>query len=91
MEPMQLLPEFGRMEPVPPVELTPTSCRHAIAWWTTRLNQMFRYLCDPTTFRNANGEYDPYEHQHWLLTFGQVFGLTTALQASGRNTRSNEH
>jgi hypothetical protein len=77
MEPMQLLPEFGRMEPVPPVELTPTSCRHAIHWWTTRLNQMFRYLCDPTTFRNANSEYDPYEHQHWLLTFGQVFGLTT--------------
>jgi len=85
MEPMQLLPEFGRMEPVPPAELTPTSCRHAIHWWTTRLNQMFRYLCDPTTFRNVNGEYDPYEHQHWLLTFGQVFGLTTALQASGRN------
>ena len=46
---------------------------------------MFGYLCDPTTFSNKRGFYDPYGHQHWLLTFGQVFGLTTALQASGRN------
>lgn len=46
---------------------------------------MFGYLCDPTTFGDAAGFYDPYEHQHWLLTFGQVFGLTTALQTSGRN------
>jgi hypothetical protein len=36
-------------------------------------------------FSNKHGVYDPYEHQHWLLTFGQVFGLTTALQAAGRN------
>jgi hypothetical protein len=85
MEPMQLLPGFGRQEPVPEVELTSTSCQLAVRWWTTRLNQMFKYLCDPTTFSNAHGVYDPYEHQHWLLTFGQVFGLTTALQASGRN------
>ncbi len=85
MEAMQLLPGFGRMEPIPPVDVTPTSCRHAIHWWITRLNQMFRYLCDPTTFGNAHGVYDPYEHQHWLLTFGQIFGLTTALQTAGRN------
>ncbi len=85
MENMQLLPGFGRMEPAPPVQITPASCRHAISWWVTRLNQMFRYLCDPTTFADAAGFYDPYEQQHWLLTFGQVFGLTTALQTSGRN------
>jgi hypothetical protein len=46
---------------------------------------MFRYLSDPTVFSNKHGIYDPYEHQHWLLTFGQVFGLTTGLQAAGRN------
>jgi hypothetical protein len=85
MEPMQLLPGLGRDEPVPDYELTSKSCRIAITWWTNRLNQMFGYLCDPTTFSNKHGIYDPYEHQHWLLTFGQVFGLTTALQASGRN------
>jgi hypothetical protein len=85
MENMQLLPGFGRMEPTPPVNITPASCRHAISWWVNRLNQMFGYLCDPTTFGDAAGFYDPYEHQHWLLTFGQVFSLTTALQTSGRN------
>lgn len=85
MEPMQLLPGFGRMEPTPPVDITPAACRHATSWWVNRLNQMFGYLCDPTTFGDAAGFYDPYEHQHWLLTFGQVFGLTTALQTSGRN------
>jgi hypothetical protein len=85
MELMQLLPGAGRMEPTPPVDVTPAACRHAIHWWAFRLNQMFQYLGDPTTFGNADGVYDPWEHQHWLLTFGQIFGLTTALQTAGRN------
>jgi hypothetical protein len=87
MEPMQLLPGAGRDEPVPDEELSPTSCRVAIIWWTNRLNQMFGYFCDPTVFSNKHGVYDPYEHQHWLLTFGQVFGLTTALQDVLRGDR----
>ena len=85
MEPMQLLPSQGRDEPVPDKHLLPISCRLAITWWTNRLNEMFGYLCDPTVFSNKHGIYDPYEHQHWLLTFGQVFDLTTALQTSSRN------
>ncbi|MGX9790503.1 hypothetical protein [Mycobacterium sp. MMS18-G62] len=85
MEPMQLLPSQSRDEPVPDKHLLPISCRVAITWWTNRLNQMFGYLCDPTVFSNKHGIYDPYEHQHWLLTFGQIFGLTTALQTSSRN------
>jgi hypothetical protein len=85
MEPMQLLPAEGRDELVPAQNFSPVSCRVAITWWTNRLNQMFGYLCDPTVFSNKNGIYDPYEHQHWLLTFGQIFGLTTALQTSSRN------
>jgi hypothetical protein len=85
MEPMQLLPSEGRDEVVPVLEFTATSCRVAIIWWTNRLNQMFGYLCDPTIFSNKSGIYDPYEHQHWLLTFGQIFGLTTALQTASRN------
>jgi hypothetical protein len=85
MEPMQLLPGASRDEPASHVELSPNACRHAIHWWATRLNQLFGYLSDPTTFANAEGVYDPYEHQHWLLTIGQLFGLTTALQASSRN------
>lgn len=86
MEPMQLLPTFGRNESSTHIgELPPDSYRHATQWWATRLNQMFRYLTDPTVFGNTDGVYDPYEHQHWLLTFNQVFSLTTALQAGGRN------
>ena len=85
MEPMQLLPSEGRDEVVPAQEFTATSCRVAIIWWTNRLNQMFGYPCDPTLFSNKSGIYDPYEHQHWLLTFGQIFGLTTALQTASRN------
>ncbi len=85
MEPMQLLPDSGRTEDVLGVDLPPAACRHAIYWWTTRLNQMFGYLCDPTLFGNSQGLYDPYEHQHWMLTLSQVFFLTTALQTSTRN------
>jgi hypothetical protein len=85
MEPMQLLPAEGRDEPVPPENPTPVAGRVAITWWTNRLNEMFGYLCDPTVFSNKHGVYDPYEHQHWLLTFGQVFELTTALQTLSRN------
>jgi hypothetical protein len=85
MEPMQLLPGMGRDEHAPAVDLSPNSCRIAMIWWTNRLNQMFGYLCDPTAFSNKYGVYDPYEHQNWLLTFGQLFGLTTALQTSNRN------
>ncbi len=85
MEPMQLLPSQGRDETVPAEASTATSCRVAITWWTNRLNQMFGYLCDPTIFTDKTGVYDPYEHQHWLLTFGQIFELTTALQTSSRN------
>jgi hypothetical protein len=85
MEPMQLLPDSGRTESTPAVDLPPAACRHAIYWWTNRLNQMFGYLCDPTLFSNAQGIYDPYEHQHWLLTLSQVFYLTTAVQTSTRN------
>lgn len=85
MEPMQLLPAEGRDEPVSKAELSPETCRVAVTWWTNRLNQMFGYLCDPTAFSNKQGIYDPYEHQHWLLTFGQVFELTTAIQTLSRN------
>lgn len=85
MEPMQLLPAEGRDEVVAKGSLSPESCRVAVTWWTNRLNQMFGYLCDPTTFSNKHGIYDPYEHQHWLLTFGQVFELVTALQTSSRS------
>jgi hypothetical protein len=86
MEPMQLLPTFGRNEPATHIgELPADSYRHAVHWWVTRLNQMFRYLTDPTAFGNVDRAYDPYEHQHWLLTYSQIFSLTTALQASGRN------
>lgn len=85
MEPMQLLPGLGRDEPVPDISLSPHSGRVAIPWWTNRLNQMFGYLCDPTVFANKYGIYDPYEHQHWFLTFSQAFGLITAIQTSGRN------
>lgn len=85
MEPMQLLPAEARDEVVPDDSFSPESCRIAIAWWTDRLNQMFGYLCDPTVFSNKQGMYDPYEHQHWLLTFGQVFEHVTALQTSNRS------
>src|SRR5258705_628601 len=82
---MQLLPGFRRDEPIPPVALMSTSSRRAIHWWVTRLNQMFGYLLDPTTFKDSQGYYDYHDHQHWMLTIGQVFGLSTALQSSGRN------
>lgn len=85
METMQLLPGAGRDEPTPDIPMQSVSARRAIHWWVFRLNQMFKYLLDPTVFKNSEELYDPYDHQHWLLTVGQIFELTTALQASSRN------
>jgi hypothetical protein len=86
MEPIQLLPLSGPTErTLPPVLLASTSCIDAIDWWVMRLNQMFGYLSDPTTFKDCNGIYAPHEHHHWLLTFGKVFALTTSLQCSARD------
>jgi len=89
MEPMQLLPAEGKDEPVSNGAPSTESCRVAITWWTNRLNQMFGYLCDPTSFSIKHGAYDPYEHQHWLLAFGQVFELTTAIQTLILNPPTN--
>lgn len=86
MEPMQLLPVSGPTDrTMPSPELPRASGADAVDWWTMRLNQMFRYLSDPTTFRDANGGYAAHEHHHWMLTFGQIFALTTSLQCAGRD------
>lgn len=84
-EPMQLLPTAGRKTVVPPAGLHDLSCRHAIHWWVFRLNQMFGYLSDPTTFKDGGGTYAVHEHHHWMLTFGEAFGLMTSLQCAGRD------
>jgi hypothetical protein len=85
MEPLQLIPTRTRRDTTPPIHFSPYSGRQAIHWWAFRLNQMFGYLSDPTTFRDAQGNYAVHEHHHWMLTFGQVFGLMTSLQRAGRN------
>ncbi|WP_141213959.1 hypothetical protein [Mycobacterium marinum] len=85
MELMQLIPTRARRERIPPTQLTRHSAPQAINWWAMRLNQMFGYLSDPTTFRDAEGNYAAHEHHHWLLTFDQVFGLMTSLQCAGRD------
>ncbi|WP_202376577.1 hypothetical protein [Mycobacterium paraintracellulare] len=85
MEPMQLIPVRARNELIPAVQLSQYSGRQAIHWWAFRLNQMFGYLSDPTTFRDTDGTYAPHQHHHWMLTFGQIFGLTTSLQLAGRD------
>lgn len=85
-EVMQLLPVFGPSDrSTSPLQLDQTSCAEAVEWWVMRLNQMFGYLSDPTTFKDANGEYAAHEHHHWMLTFGQIFALATSLQCAGRD------
>jgi hypothetical protein len=87
MELIQLLPISGARErpPIHGTSLAPTSCAEATDWWAMRLNQMFGYLSDPTTFADADGVYAPHDHHHWLLTFDQVFGLMTSLQGACRD------
>lgn len=85
MEPMQLLASVGPTESTDQSELPPHSCGRAIHWWAFRLNQMFDYLSDPSTFADHAGKYDPHAHQHWVLTFHQVFGLMTAIQTASRD------
>jgi hypothetical protein len=85
MEPMQLIPTQTRGEPTSPVQTSEVAGRQAIHWWAIQLNRMFHYLSDPTTFRDADGNYAAHEHHHWMLTFGQVFGLTTSLQVAVRD------
>lgn len=85
MEPMQLLPALGRRDLRKPTKFDAASAGRAIHWWAFRLNQMFGYLSDPATFSDPNGWYSPHDHQHWMLTFGQAFGLMTSIQTSSRN------
>lgn len=85
VEPMQLIPTTSRNVVVPQVRAESAAYRQAIHWWVVRLNQMFEYLADPTTFKDSNGLYAAHEHHHWMLTFGEVFGLTTSLQCAGRD------
>jgi hypothetical protein len=85
MEPMQLLPSLGRRDSREGTKFDVISTGRAIHWWAFRLNQMFTYLSDSATFSDPNGWYSPHDHQHWMLTFGQAFGLVTSIQTSGRN------
>jgi hypothetical protein len=82
---MELLATAGRFEPSGPLDLQPTSASRATRWWIVRLNQMVARLSDPATFGDSDGYYSAHEHQHWMLTLGQAFGLMTSLQASGRD------
>lgn len=85
VEQMQLLPTAGRTDPVPRIEAPSEAWAQSIHWWTFRLNQMFAYLSDPATFGDANGVYVPHAHQHWMLTFGEAFGLMASVQSAGRD------
>lgn len=87
-EPMQLICTPGRSEAVPQLDLDDTSCARAIHWWRVRLNQMWQYLSDPTTFGDGDGIYSPYAHLQWMLTFGETFGLMTSLQCSSRDANA---
>lgn len=87
-EPMQLISTPGRTEAAPQLDLDDTSCARAIHWWRVRLNQMWQYLSDPTTFGGADKVYSPYAHHHWMLTFGETFGLMTSLQCSSRDANA---
>jgi hypothetical protein len=85
MELLQLIPTPNRDEPTGPVALSEVAGRQAIHWWAIQLNRMFQYLSDPTTFRDSDGNYAAHAHHHWMLTFGQTFGLTTSLQLAVRD------
>jgi hypothetical protein len=86
MEPLQLLPVSGP-EPrvLPTVELDPSARVETIHWWADRLNEMFRYLLDPSNFANKHGVYSPQFHQNWLLNIDQVFVLTNTLLSQARD------
>jgi hypothetical protein len=61
-EMMQLLPVSGPVERTAcQLHLHRSSCADAIDWWVMRLNQMFGYLSDPTTFKDASGAYAAHE------------------------------
>ena len=82
---MQLVPTAGRTESLPHLKPQSTSWAQAIHWWTFRVDQMFRYLSDPTTFIDLQRLYAAHAHHHWMLTFGETFGLMTSVQCAGRD------
>jgi hypothetical protein len=87
MEPLQLLPNNGRMDPTnQEPEFTTETCSAAIDWWIHRLNQMFFYLTNPATYADTDNNYAPHEQQHWMLTFDRIFRLLTASVAAARDT-----
>lgn len=62
-----------------------TAWREAIDWWTLRLDQLFKFLSDPSTFRDADENYEPYRHQNWLINASELFDRVTSALRSPRD------
>lgn len=62
-----------------------TSWREAIDWWAMRLDQLFTFVGDPASYRDAAGFYQPYRHQNWLINTAELFDRVTSALRSSRD------
>lgn len=89
MDPLDLLPHRTASESrVSQIRTEPenrAAWRDAIDWWAMRLNQLFVFLSDPATFRDAGGRYEPYCHQNWLMNTAELFDRVTSAMRTTRD------
>jgi hypothetical protein len=85
-EPLQILPRRAPIrEPERHVPASKKSWAEAIDWWVMRLNQMFGYLSDPTSYRDAHGKYLPYHHLNWMMNGEELFNRVSSSMLSWRD------
>ena len=86
VEPLQLLPRDAPIQwPEQRAAVAERACAEAVDWWAMRLNQMFTYLSDPTSYRDANDCYLPYHHQNWMMNAEELFSRVTSSLLSWRD------
>lgn len=82
---LQVLPSQGASAAMTMPTLSALAPGAAIAWWTTRLNDMFGVLTDPAVFTDAGGWFQPPKQLHALLSVEQLFRRIGSIQTDYRD------
>lgn len=82
---LQVLPSQGASAAMAMPTLSARAPGAALAWWTTRLNDLFGVLTDPAVFTDAAGSFQPPKQLHALLSVEQLFRRIGSIQTDHRD------
>jgi hypothetical protein len=82
---LQVLPSQGASATMAMPKLPAQAPGAALAWWTTRLNELFGVLTDPAVFTDTTGTFRPPKQLHALLSVEQLFRRVGSIQTDHRD------